>query len=538
MGAVTIASYFHTIVFGAFILWVLRNVLFWVGLWQDKEYRLDRLVVHLTETVQGRHVFTSWGNRLKWLFFLGYIFVAFYDTYATWYELLLGLFFILQALFIIKDGWYHRIKRPVFTSKALVLIVLSLLFISVFLIYPLMNTFFWLLFVDRTLPFVVALFVFFMAFPTEVAEDIKIGNAKKKMQRLEKILVIAVSGSYGKTSTKEYIAQVLSHKYKVVKTPGSNNTPVGIANTILHKIHNDTEVFVVEMGAYKLGEIAELTQIVAPSISVTTAISDQHISLYGSLQNVINSEYELIHALPKNGLALFNGNSKNIEKLFDRAKIEKVWYQVFTRKPKDNPRIGAYHVQASIRGVTFTALLHGKEFLCKTPLFGVHVVENILPALFLADRLGFSKKEMSKAIAELQPPAQTMIKRELRNGAFAMDDTFNASPESVFSAMDFLKLSPKKKIFVLAPLTELGSEAKKRHFQVGEKASGICDFLFLLNSNFSSEISKGVIEGKGTCHVQIARPEEIAKIIAKLTKKGDMIIFEGKESKMVMNKLL
>jgi UDP-N-acetylmuramoyl-tripeptide--D-alanyl-D-alanine ligase len=530
---------FFIVVYFSFVLWLIRNVLFWVGLWQDKEYRLDRLWVHFRETVQGRHIFFSYGNSIKWLFLFLFGFVTFYDTFTNIYDIGLGMFFIIQGVCILQDVITHHIKRPVFTSKAVVLTVLSLSSLGVLLLFPLLGDMFvWLLIIDRLLPVVVTVFVFFFAFPTEIFEDIKINKAKKKMKKLGNILVIAVSGSYGKTSTKEYIAQVLSKKFRVVKTAGSHNTPVGIANTILSKITTDTEIFVVEMGAYKKGEIADLTQIVRPKISVTTAISDQHISLYGSLENIIDSEYELIHSLPKDGLALFNGNSKHMQALYNRTKRKKILYQWFTKKQNTSYHIAAYNVFPTLDGISFTAILDNEEFFCKAPLYGMHVVENILPAIYVAHYLGFTKEEITHALSDLQSPAQTMIKRLLRNSAIAMDDSFNASPESVIAAMDFLQLSDKKKFFVLAPLTELGKEAKEHHYQIGRKASETCDYLFLLNKNFSQQIFKGVIDGKGTCHVQIARPEHIAKSLERLSKKGDMIIFEGKETKMVLKKLL
>src|SRR5207249_3511277 len=133
---------------------------------------------------------------------------------------------------------------------------------------------------------------------------------------------------------------------------------------------------------------------------VTTAISDQHISLYGNLRNVIESEYELIKSLPKNGLSLFNGNSCHMEILYNRAHNEKIFYQWYTHKPKEHVPIIAYDVKAVSRGTSFTTLLKHDEFHCIAPVFGIHTVENILPAIYLADHLGFTKKEIISAVAE------------------------------------------------------------------------------------------------------------------------------------------
>lgn len=531
-------NFFFSVVFFSFFIWLVRNVFFWVGLWQDKEYRFDRLSVHFRETLQGRKIFTSPANIGKWVLLLSYMGAVFNDTTLFWYQVVVGVFFILQALFVLRDALTHRIKRPVFTLKAVIIVFLSLVGLVLVTISPLVNPYAWLLFVDRIVPVAVAIFVFFFFFPTEIQRDITIRKATRKMQEYKHIRVIAVSGSYGKTSTKEYIAQVLGRKYAVVKTPLSNNTPIGIANTILHKIHENTEIFVVEMGAYKKGEIEELTRIVNPTISVTTAISDQHISLYGSLANVIESEYELIAALPKNGLSIFNGNSELMGGLYEKTKSKKLYYKWYKHAIPKHAIIGATNIKPTLEGVSFDVLVKGEALHCFVPLLGIHVVENILPAIFLAKIMGLKTSEIIKAVGVLQPPPQTMVKRELQNGVIGIDDTFNASPESVFSAMEYLQLHKKKRICVLGPLTELGKHAKERHFQIGQKAAECCDYLFLLNKNFSDDIIRGVKSKKSSCYVEIDRPEKVAGICKNGTKKGDVILFEGKEAKMVMKKLL
>ncbi len=522
----------------AFFIWTIRNIFFWVNLWQLKEYRLDILSVHLRETVQGRSLFTSIGNIVKWILFLLYPVIVFQDQYTIWYELLIAALFIIEAFLVLKEISQHTIKRPVPTKKALILVILSIFAVSFLVLSPLLNEFVWFLILDRITFLLVSFFVFFLSFPTEIYRDIKIQKAMKKIKEYKNLLVIAVSGSYGKTSTKEYIAQVLSTKFHVVKTPGSNNTPIAIANTILNNIKEDTEVFVVEVGAVKRGEVAEIAAIVNPKISITTAVSDQHISLYGSLENVIKSEYELIEALPKDGLALFNANGGYIDSVYEQTKIKKLYYKRFEEKPKKNGVIAAYNIKASPDGVSFSVSTNHKELNLTAPLLGTHAVENILPAVYLGLYKGLSIQEIQKAVSQLKPPAQTMVRKPLLNGIIGIDDTFNASPESVFAGMEYVKLYKKKKYFVLAPLIELGKEGKKRHFQIGQLASTSCTHLYLLNKNYIKEVLEGVRAGKGKCQVHIVNQKIAAEEIKSTAKPGDVVLFEGKEAKVVMKKLL
>lgn len=521
-----------------FFIWIIRNVFFWVNLWQLKEYRLDILSVHLRETIQGKSLFISSRNIIKWIIFLLYPIVAFQDKYMIWYMIIVTILYVNEAMCVLKEIMQHTIKRPIPTVKALFLIGLSIFTIVMLFLTPLANEFLWFLILDKITFIIVSFFVFFLAFPTEIYRDIKIQKAMKKIKEYKNLLVIAVSGSYGKTSTKEYIAQILSSKFHVVKTPGSNNTPIAIANAILKNIKEDTEVFVVEVGAVKKGEVAEIAAIINPKISVTTAVSDQHISLYGSLENVIASEYELIESLPKDGLALFNGDGGFIDRIYDQTRVKKLFYKRFENKPKKNDMITAYDIKTSPEGISFSVNSNGKEFTLHTPLLGTHAVENILPAVYLATMLGISSAEIQKEVSKLTPPAQTMVRKQLLNNIIGIDDTFNASPESVFAAMKYVALYKKKKYFVLAPLIELGKEARQRHFQIGQMASNSCTHLYLLNRNFFKEVLQGIKEGKGKCQVHVVSQVVAADQIRNTAKAGDVVLFEGKEAKMVMRKLL
>jgi UDP-N-acetylmuramoyl-tripeptide--D-alanyl-D-alanine ligase len=524
---------FLSIVTIAFFIWAIRNILFWVGLWQDKEYRRDRLIVHFKETMQGKHIFFSLGNFIKWLFFFAYILPVLFDSFALFYELLLGFFFILQAVFVIKDLLQHRIKRPVFTLKASSLCFFSFLFLLLLYFFPLANQYIWLLVLDRIIPLVVGLFIFFFSFPTEIYHDVIIQKAFKKIQNHTKIMVIAVSGSYGKSSTKEFIGQMLAEKFLVVKTVNSINTPIGIANTILQSVTPNTEVFIVEMGTDKKGDNEKICKIVRPDVSITTSVSDQHLSTFKSMQTIFETEMELIHALPKDGLAVFNGDSIGAYDLYKKTKKKKVLYAT-NKDLREEAAIWAENITVDADKISFDAVIKEKRIPIEANVLGRHMIENILPAVFIANYLGIPASVIKKLAKKLLPPPKTMTKKILSNGVTLIDDTFNASPESVIAALNYLPFYKARKFFVMTPLIELSTNARDRHYQIGTVAASTCDILFLLNKNFSEDIIKGVLKKNGKCQIRIERPETIVKQIKQMMKKGDVIIFEGKESKMVM----
>lgn len=515
----------------------LSNILFWVSLWQLKEYRWDRFSVHLKDTQQGIRAIFSFDVLLPVFGIVIFIVSIFSDIIAKYFPFVaLAIFLILFSLIVRKIA-RKRLKKPVLTVKAIGITVISLLILFLLALFSLTDLSVWLLLLLLITPFIVGFSVFLFAFPTEIYTDIYVQKAKEKRRKFPKLRVIAVSGSYGKSSTKEVIAQILSKKYQVVKTSFSNNTPLAIAKTILSDITKHTDFFVVELGAYKKGEIRQLAEMVGPTISVTTAISDQHLALYGSMQEVIDSEMELIHELPKNSLVLLNGNSEGILKMAEKIKHQNIlWYQVAKRRG-DRSDVTAHIIQTTAHGVVW--MYKEKSFALKisSPLLGEHTVENILPGIILARHFGYSARDIQNAIATLSPLPKTMEMVILRSGVTAIDDTFNASPESVLSSLEYLKLFPKRKLYVLSPLIELGKMGKIRHQEIGQKLAGV-DYLFLTNKNYLSDITLGMREKNGKTRIIVGSYTFLARKIKETLKKGDAIIFEGKEAGIVLKQLL
>lgn len=520
-----------------FFLVSIRRVLFWTSLWQVKEYRLDRLLVHFKETTQGRKIFFS-PLFISNLFAIAlYSVVVVSDSFTFLYQLLITFMFVLGGiLFIIEIGKFS-FKRPVLTTKALIVSLSSIFVLSLLYAQPLVDEYLWLLLISLLIPFFIAFFVGLLSFPSEIITDIYMLRAKKKLDRHKKIRVIAVSGSYGKSSTKEYLAHVLSSEFSVVNTPLSNNTPLAIAKTILNKINDTTEIFIVEIGSYKKGEIAKICQMLHPDITITTSVSDQHLSLFGSIEKVLETESELLHAMSKNGLALFNANSPLVYKLAEKTQKKKLFYGTETAKNKSKISILGKDIQAKKQEISFSVKLGKISYTFSTSLLGVHSVENILPGILIAHKLGLEMSVIRKAVASLQPLPKTMRRVVLQNNITVVDDTFNASPESVFSALSYMNLYNKKKFFVMAPLIELGKNAKERHREIGESL-GICTKVFVLNKNYYKQIKEGLNKSHSKTQLILASTDEVVKSLQEKAQKGDIIVFEGKEAGRVLTKIV
>ncbi|MDO8621389.1 MAG: UDP-N-acetylmuramoyl-tripeptide--D-alanyl-D-alanine ligase [Candidatus Levybacteria bacterium] len=526
------------------IVWVLRNTLFWISLWQEKEYRLDRLLVHLQETVAGRNILFSSVSLLKNFAFLFYLVLIVKPTFLNIepsiiarYNIFVGILLLYsfgQALVEIAP---KTIKRPVWTLKIILIFLLTIL-TSCFLFFFLSSStdkFFSLLSVDKFLPSIVALFVGLFALPSWIAKKQAIKKATQKIQNSKKLIRIGITGSYGKGSTKEYLAAILSQKFKVLKTYETINTAIGIAKTINSGLTDDTQVFVAEMGAYKKGEIKELCEIVRPKIGILTSVIEQHASLFGGLAKTKSAKYELIESLPQDGLALFNANNVNTFELYKKAKVRKILYfAYYGNKEKINADIVASNIKMGKFDISFDVNVKGKRktnFPVKVNLLGGYNAENILPAIFLGLELGMDKNEIQKGLSEIRPIKKTMQPFLSTGKTVIVDDTFNSNPQAVLAALSYMKIYKGKKVLVLSPIIELGKNARQIHYDLAKEIGKTCDILFLTNMNFYEDMKKGIGEN---CKLLIQTPQEISVYITKLGE-DDIVLLEGKEAGKILN---
>lgn len=523
-----------------FFLWIIRNVISQVALWQLKEYRFDRIFIHLRETRQGKSILFSPLSFVKWIFIIGYVFVAFNESFLFTYYLGIVSIYLLLSILVLRENFLNLQKQPVYTPKALFIIIVSLSIIFTLYSFPLMDKFLWLLLMDKLSYFIVGIIIFALSFPTEVFRDLQIAKARQKLKKFKKLLVIGVTGSYGKSSTKDYVAQILKEKFSVVKTKGTNNTPIGIAQTILHDLTSETDIFVVEMGAYKKGEISDMCDMVHPKIGILTAVNDQHLSLFGSLENTKKAKYELIESLPRDGTALFNGNGDVVD-LYMKTKKNKVLYSTYYGKDLsqgEKQGIFASNIHVKKRSVVFRVTIGESSFQLEAPLIGGHNIENILPGIFLAHLLGMNEQQIKRAVMYLSPISKTMIYHALQNGVTIIDDTFNANPDAVIAALRYAKIFKGKKILVLQPMIELGKRSMDEHYRVALEAGKVCDALFLTNKNFYSAILRGIDESGGKCEVRVVTSQLASDYLSEYAKKDDVVVFEGKEAAYVLEKLL
>lgn len=385
-----------------FFLWVVRETFFWLTAWQINDYRPDRFFAYIKRKKGKAYSVLSLLMLLKWLVFFGYALVIFDDNLLATYQSIVAALFFLQAFLIGKEIYLNQLRKPRLTLRANLIIILSLVVVFILFAFPLMEQFFWIVFIDLLIPLIISFFVFLFLFPIEVYTDWQAEKAIQKLRTDKNLLVIGVTGSHGKSATKDYIAEVLSYKFRVIKTEKKDNTSVGITKTILKRLQDDTEIFVVEMSAYKRGEIDQLCTFIKPKIGVLTGINNQYLSLFNGLENITKTNYELVESLPKNGLCLFNGMNKNTQALFKKSRKQKVLYDISEKKDGtvDSRHIVAYNVAKTPKRTSFDVSIGEKKL--HLILHAPHPIERILPAIYLAQHLGMNQKEIKNAIASLK----------------------------------------------------------------------------------------------------------------------------------------
>jgi UDP-N-acetylmuramoyl-tripeptide--D-alanyl-D-alanine ligase len=340
------------------------------------------------------------------------------------------------------------------------------------------------------------------------------------MRSLKKVRTIGITGSYGKTSTKEFLYAILSRKFNVAITEGNNNTNIGVAYTVLNKVSDDYDYFICEMGAYKIGEIKEMCDIAKPEIGILTGINEQHIELFGSIENTITAKFELIESLPEHGLAIINEKLK-IKKAEDKSKVKSINY--FSINLAKNIKVYSDYSEFEYQGKMFRLNLPGR-----------HYIENLMSVIMVSEHLGMTLDEIRDAISEIKP-TEYMIRRSagINNSVF-IDDSYSANPDGVIAALDYIEEAypDHKKIIVFPGFIELGNESEKIHKDIFDQIRNKFNVAFILDTKHSK-----LYTGNGCKFIFEKDFNKAAKMLKAYLEKDTVILFESRGAGAVMRKL-
>lgn len=313
-----------------------------------------------------------------------------------------------------------------------------------------------------------------------------INDAKRILAENPGLVVIGVTGSYGKTSTKHFLHKILSAKFNVLMTPESYNTTLGVVRSIRENLKPVHNVFICEMGAKGLGHIQEICDIVHPRHAVITSIGPQHLESFKSQENILRAKFELAEAIPADGLAFLNYDNYFIRE-YSLAK-QKVSYGL----DWDFLDYRAGDISISSRGSSFKSTLSdGVKRLFETKLIGRHNVENIMAAIAVADRLGVPPEEIALSVRRLESVPHRL--QLIRRGAVTIiDDAYNANEQGAKAALEALAMFDAFKILATPGMVELGAAQYECNFRFGEAAAKVCDYVILAGEKQTRPILDGL----------------------------------------------
>lgn len=308
-----------------------------------------------------------------------------------------------------------------------------------------------------------------------------INDAKKILKNMPNLIVIGVTGSYGKTSVKNFLVKTLSAKYEVLTTPKNYNTTMGVVKTIREELKPIHQIFVCEMGATKIGDIKEICDIVNPKFGVITSIGPQHLESFKTIENIIKTKFELYDSVNKNGgITFLNYDNEYLAK---QNKSNTLAYGINNEKLDYN----AYNLKSSSQGLSFS--INNVDF--KTKLIGRHNIVNITGAIAVANYLEIPLDRLVPRVREFKS-VEHRLQLISKGNLNIIDDAYNSNPVSSKSAIDTLSEFDGTKIIVTPGLIELGGDEEKYNFEFGEYMCDVCDYIFLVNSTISKYVLNGI----------------------------------------------
>ncbi|MGB9762828.1 MAG: aminotransferase class I/II-fold pyridoxal phosphate-dependent enzyme [Minisyncoccia bacterium] len=322
-----------------------------------------------------------------------------------------------------------------------------------------------------------------------------IKKAQIKRQQFKNLLVIGITGSYGKTSTKEFLAEILSTKFQVLKTKEHVNAEIGIAQTILNDLKKEHQIFIAEIATYYKGGVKEICQFLKPQIGIITGVNEQHLALFGSMENLLAGEggWELIESLPEDGKVFLNGKNEICRQIYEKIKIKKY--------------------------------LYGQD----APL----LKENIEGAKMVAKELGMSEEEIERAAEKIKNKIPGIEFKQGINKIKIIDATYSANPDGVMAHLEYLKSFPGKKVIIMPCLIELGKAAKEVHRRIGKKIAEVCDLAIITTKDRFKEIKEEAKEKA----IFLKNPKKIFNKIESFCQENDMVFLEGRLSPEIIKLL-
>lgn len=340
--------------------------------------------------------------------------------------------------------------------------------------------------------------------------------------------VIGITGSYGKTSTKHYLNRILQEHFPTTMTPGSFNTTMGVIRTVREHLRPYDEVFIVEMGAKQPGDIKEICDLVHPDAGIVTAVGEQHLESFKTIENVQKTKFELVDALPSDGFAVLNNDFPYVASR-EVGNVEALRYGVGNR---DNVDYVAENIAYTPEGTRFTVSGPDLEepLELTTGLVGECNVSNLMAAVIVALRLGVPKEKIKYAVEQIEQVEHRLNMKRTAGGITIIDDAFNSNPTGSKMAVDVLKsMTGGKRIIITPGMIELGARQFEANRELGRHISEGADVAIIVGSYNREALLEGLAGGpikEENIHA-VDSFAEAQSLLTRIAVSGDTVLYEN-----------
>lgn len=458
---------------------IFKNIYFTLTIFQQEHYDPKKLLKSLFS-----FYFKKKYNYILYLLFLISITNNIYLYILGMIFSLIGLF--LKEKYIIKLKITKRIIRLLITyfltMILLILVIPKEIHLETLLLTFIINPFY-------------LIFINYINLPLEliIKKHYK-KKAKIKLENHPNLCKISITGSYGKTSTKNILTKILENKYICLKTPKSYNTIMGISKVINTDLNSTTEIFITEMGAYRINEIKEMTKMIKPSIGIITDVGYQHMDTFKTIENVVKAKTELADYIEENNLMIINGDNEYLKNR--QYKTRTIFYGF-----NEENEILAKNIKIENGIMTFD-IYQNSEFILeiKTKLLGMHNIKNILACFGVIKNLekyniNITNQEFQKTISTITPIKHRLSYEKIDN-IHIYDDSYNSNLVGFKNSIDVLKKVPLKKVIITPGIVDCGKMTKEINEKIAVEIEKVFNDIYLIDNYSSKFIYKKISKDK------------------------------------------
>ena len=451
--------------------------------------------------------------------------------------LTIGSFFCLYGYLVygaIKNKRKEQVKKPLkvtFRIKRLIateILIYVLVLIGFYLNFNINYLWFYtlILVIMASLVYVVVYLAYVINLPIERLTYLKYKRRSRKKLDKMNIPIVGITGSYGKTSSKNILADILSIKYRAFPSPTNLNTPLGLMLTVNNHLDKFEEIFIPEMAACITGEIKRICDFIRPKYGIITNIGLAHLETFKTEENIQKTKFELIEALPSDGMGVLNKDDPKQVSYKIKNDCQIKWIGI------DHHDVDLYaqNISYDAKGMTFEAVFteDKKTIKLETKLLGIPNVYNILAALLISKAFNLTYEEMQRGVKNIKPITHRLELKKVGD-LHIIDDAYNSNPVGSKMALDVLKIMPGKRIVVTPGMIELKDKQYELNKKFGEYIAEVADYVILVGEKQTKPIYDGLIaKGYNKKQIEIVNDVKLAfPIINKIKEKETFVLLEN-----------